>query len=359
MQGVVRNCRLAAYLAQEPRFGRFTLVDIGCSGGIDPAWRQLGRKLRAACYDADAAEIARLAAAERNPAVRYAAGFVGVADDHPFARRKGRAPDIADNPWARLSVQRAMDLRAARAGGPAAPPAPWLAPPAPCAPTVEPGPRDPNPSVLVAPAHLESLGVGDVDFIKIDVDGKDFEILNSFDGSFDALGVLGVGVEVNFFGLDDDTCNSFHNVDRYMRAKGFELMDLSFWRYSLSALPGRFVWGAPAATDFGRIVQGDALYARDIGNPRIAAAADGWSGEKLARLALLFSMFNLPDCAAEVIGQHRARLSAALDPDAALDILAEQARGPGAAKVSYAEHMAAFERDDPAFYRGWPRKEGS
>src|SRR5215472_12870566 len=66
---------------------RFTLVDIGCSGGLEPIWREFGERFAAVGFDASASECRRLQAEERNPNVRYVAGFVDIPPDHPFAKR--------------------------------------------------------------------------------------------------------------------------------------------------------------------------------------------------------------------------------------------------------------------------------
>jgi len=83
---------------------------------------------------------------------------------------------------------------------------------------------------IVMPAYLDREGIDSLDFLKIDVDGADFEILNSFDEALDRLGVLGVGIEINYFGSASDTDHTFHNVDRFMKARGFELFGLSVRR---------------------------------------------------------------------------------------------------------------------------------
>src|SRR4029450_7351433 len=90
-----------------------------------------------------------------------------------------------------------------------------------------------------------------VAFLKIDVDGPDFGILNSFDLAFETLGVLGVGIEVNYFGSAADTDYSFHNVDRFMKARGFELFGTTVRRYSLAALPSPYGSNFPAEPDLG------------------------------------------------------------------------------------------------------------
>jgi hypothetical protein len=66
---------------------RFALVDVGCSGGIEPIWRLFGERFAAIGFDASVSECRRLATEETSPNVHYVAGFVGLPADHPFARR--------------------------------------------------------------------------------------------------------------------------------------------------------------------------------------------------------------------------------------------------------------------------------
>ncbi len=54
----------------------------------------------------------------------------------------------------------------------------------------------------MVPEYLKQIGTTSVDFLKIDIDGGDFDVLNSFDQqALAGLAVLGVGVEINFCGL--------------------------------------------------------------------------------------------------------------------------------------------------------------
>ncbi len=45
----------------------FDMVDIGCAGGLDLAWREIGPKLRTYAFDSNSAEIARLQSEESLP----------------------------------------------------------------------------------------------------------------------------------------------------------------------------------------------------------------------------------------------------------------------------------------------------
>lgn len=331
--------RVAASLASE----RFTLVDVGCAGGIEPAWRVFGERLRAVGFDASGAECRRLASEEKNPDVYYVAGFANVAPDHPFARSSEGKPDITRNAWQRTSAARATDIRRERMR--AAPHAEqiynnaWM--------LTELADAD---RPVVVPEVLREKGFTDVDFLKIDIDGPDFRVLNSFDGQFDAFGVLAARMEVNLTGGPGDTVNTFNNTDRFMKRHDFELVALDRHIYSMAALPSPFAITIPAQTVSGRVIQGEAYYVRDLASTDFADRAARSSDEKLLKLAAIFSVWNQPDGAAELLLRFRDRLSARLDIDRALDELAAQSQPGAESPLDYRSYLELFESDSPAFY---------
>ena len=99
---------------------------------------------------------------------------------------------------------------------------------------------------------------------------------------------------------------------------------------------------------WGRILQGDAVYLRDAAAPEQMTWAQSAKAEKLIKLAALFSVFGLPDCAAEILGHFRSRLARLIDVDRALDTLVADANGKAA--PPYPAYMDEFERDAPRFY---------
>ena len=233
MDVLVGDTAFARFVAAHLGDDDFTLIDVGCSGGLMAGWRAFGDRLRAVGFDADPAECARLAATEPSAKVRYVAGLVGSPPDHRFLRARAGRPALPGNPWARLSVARSVQIRQAAtpaniAAGSASP--------------LEP------PAAIVLPDFLAAIGFDDVDFIKIDVDGDDLAILHTLDDTLAQAGVLGVGLEVNFFGTDDATDHSFHNPDRFMRQAGYDLFGLTVRRYSMAALPSRSKFSFPAET---------------------------------------------------------------------------------------------------------------
>lgn len=52
------------------------VVDVGCSGGLEPALRQFEPKLAGIGFDSLVAEVARLAATETNPNIQYVEAWV-------------------------------------------------------------------------------------------------------------------------------------------------------------------------------------------------------------------------------------------------------------------------------------------
>ncbi|MBS0221987.1 MAG: hypothetical protein JSR91_14720 [Proteobacteria bacterium] len=331
----------AALVAKSLKTQPFALVDVGCSGGIDPRWRVFEPHLKILGIDASEGECRRLREQERNPDADYVAGFAGLPEGHPN-RHKTSVEPIADLVKPRLSYMRTREIRQA-----------WLA-----GTSHEERMRQnewqmtelANPaSTIVVPDLVAQRGWKNVDYLKIDIDRDDFEVLMSFDGRFEEFGIIAAQLEVMFIGSDSELQHTFHNTDRFMRRQGFELFDLEVRHYSSCALPGRYIWPTPAETEFGRPFMGEAYYALD------PAAANGCGrtldAEKLAKLAVIFSLWNVPDAAAELLLAKRATFEPLIDIDRALDTLATQAQPDRLRPRSYAAYLAEFEKDSPSFYR--------
>ncbi len=78
MEGIRPAKSFLRQLAGQLGDTRFTLIDIGCSGGIDEVWRIFGSRLRAFGFDPNLQDIERLNAAEaKHSGVEYIAAFVG------------------------------------------------------------------------------------------------------------------------------------------------------------------------------------------------------------------------------------------------------------------------------------------
>ncbi len=335
----------AAYVAGTLANERFSLVDIGCSGGIDPVWRLFGDNLRALAFDASIDECERLAAQETFPDVHYIGGYVGIPETHPFklAADAANLPLYNRNIFPRTSAGRLFDMKRERLAVASLSEKlhnnVWM--------LTKLG--DPEKPVIV-PDCIAEAGWSDVDFLKVDIDGYDYQVLNSFDGLFDSLGILALRAEVNFYGGPHPTEHVFHNTDRFLRERGFELLALDVRTYSMSALPLPFAIGAPAQTTGGRPFQGEAYYARDPAAPHWQGMGESMTTGKLAKLAAIMSLWNQPDSAAELILAYRSRFETVIDVELGLELLAGQAQHARPSALPFADYVAAFEADASIFY---------
>lgn len=313
----------------------FFLVDVGASGGIEHHWRVFAPRLMAIGFDPLLAEVARLNEQEQDSKIRYEASFVTCRNFDqlfPPSLRTDRIASRNNDPFPRVSAVRAQELlrmnyaeQMFNAG----------------APTVYTDRRIVLDDFFPADQH------GSVDFIKIDTDGHDIEVVLGADALTRNGGGLGFAIEAQFHGASGEHANTFANIDRFMRTHGFSLFDIDVYRYSRAALPATFVYDIPAQTLTGQVLWGEAIYFRDLGNPDYERMWPEYliTKERVIKLACLFELFGVPDCAAELLNQRRPLVGDRCD--ALLDRLAV----PGADRSgAYAEYIRAFESDPTAWY---------
>jgi Methyltransferase FkbM domain len=333
MDGLTTHAPMTHLLRERGVFDRypFVLIDVGCAGGIDDAWRAFGPSLVAHAYDPDISACEDAQAREPFEHVSYHARHVGLPESHPFVQRK--RDDAAGRPntniWGRISAgylaQRAQTA-----------PSPVSSPP----PT-----GDPN-DVIGVDGIVRGAGLATVDFLKVDVDGPDVEVLESAREVFATSRVLGVGMEVNWFGTESPTEHTFHNTDRFLREQGFTLFGLTTRRYSRTDLPAPFEREAYAFTHFGQPYQGDAIYLRDLAADHLSDLAADYPPDKLIKLACVYELAGLPDCAAEMLNRFERRLAEFGDRAPLLDALTPPLLGE---RLSYREYIARFKRSPELF----------
>jgi hypothetical protein len=129
-------------------------------------------------------------------------------------------------------------------------------------------------------------------------------------------------IEAQFHGDTSSHSNTFANIDIFMRDLGYVLYRFPINLYSRAVLPGLFRHSFPSQTRYGQAIWGDAIYLRSPLNG--GKAADAPSLDSLLKLIALFDVFEIPDCAAEIILNYRDRLSSVIDCDLSLDIAARQ-----------------------------------
>jgi hypothetical protein len=332
--------RDSGVLADDP----FVLVDVGCAMGLAPYWRLFEPYLHALGIDPQDGEAARLDALEQNPHVQYRQAFVSLPEDHPVMAE--RAVEVGNglyhrNPFERSSAMAAYSRvvrdKAREEDNARGATETW---------TEQIRAETPR---LTLEQLVAEAGLTTVDFIKTDTDGSDFDAVVSAGDLWRTHTVLGAQIEVDLHGPPPLCFNSFHAVHGHMMRLGYFLFSLQTYPYTRAALPGLFAQLAPYQTVDGQPMAGDASYFRD------AAAINYdhvWKAPlsltKILKLACLFELNRLPDCAAELIVTYRDQIAERLDPTPLLDALTPPL--PDGRQVSYADYVQEFERDYRAFF---------
>jgi Methyltransferase FkbM domain len=302
------------------------LVDVGVSGGIDERWRAFGKALRAVGFDLSITGCEKLNAAEvgREGRVEYVAQMVGGVrapsaregfNTYPFDRLHAH---FVLREQARTMHDYFNELKPATfvpefATNPPPAPVPDVVDLSACL----------RPRAEAWPPALQTLDDllrerrFDADVIKIDTDGSDFAVLCGAQTALSQCPVLCVIIEANFAGHVAAAANTFANIDIYLRSLGFSLFDLEGpWRYARNDLPAPFLNPFPGPSATGQVIWADAIYLRDLAQPRYFSAFDVRIDlPKLAKLIAIAHLLGIPDFAVELAQRYRAGLSASLDVD--------------------------------------------
>lgn len=298
-----------------------TIVDVGARWGYNPEWSVFGESLKIYCFEPDEAECARLNAAA-DPNVTYIPVALGKAGGEAafYETRLGASSGLYKTNMDYFS--RLLN----RDNGEIV--------------------REHKIRVTTLEEALKLHTVRSIDFIKLDVEGAELDILlgaKPFIGGNDLLGILS---EIRF---QEEINGSpvFSEFDAHVRKFGFRLFGMQFSQQSRRALPypGLGDYRLPtgekffAYTTHGQIMDGDALYFRDLllpANTAIRAAADP---VQILKAAAFFELYCLNDCAAELVLAHRTILSDRVNCDVLLDLLSPPLRRK---HVGYKAYMQAY-----------------
>lgn len=308
----------------------FSLVDVGASGGIEPHWRIFGDSLQAIGFDPLAEEVARLNSIEPCPSVRYVASKVGCHQEATAA-----SDNFNNESYARSSTVRAWELLR-------------------CNYTSTYFDQTHQGTVVNEVVELDQVfpeRPAKVDFIKVDTDGHDLEVLMGSREVLAGAGPLGLAVETLLIGPSSAQFNLYSHVDTYLRKFGYSVFAIDPKLHSRAALPKPFRWHQPADTHEGPARWADTLFFRDVCLPGIEEQFQlALTPLKLLKQCCAYEIYGLEDCAAELLLCFRDRLQGRVDIDECLDLLTPPL--PDGRKVSYREYISFFEKNVEAFYSG-------
>jgi FkbM family methyltransferase len=312
------------------------LLDVGASGGIDGFWGEcFGARLKAVGFDPLIAEVNRLNKSRGYGGIRYEAAFVGFPGYDALFPPPLRQDTIAcknNTSFPQTSAARAAEAMRMNSIKEI---------------------YNAGAEVRLTDRHVslddyvQESGIHGVDFVKIDTDGHDIEVILGAEKMLRTQEVLGISIESQMHGASHPYSNTFANIDRLLREWGFTLFDLDLWRYSRGSLPDRFYYKIPAQTMTGQIQWGEAVYFRDLARPdyqRMHGFPAGL-GKKI-KLACLFEIFGLPDCSVEILVQLQQHTGDKFF-STLLDELVSHYRG---SRVSYSQFLEGFDADPKRFF---------
>ncbi len=256
------------------------LIDIGARAGINPRWMSLISKfpIQIIGFEPDEQECAALNA-KANSFVKYFPFAVGKAvEARTFHLLKASGSSSLFRPNYAF-INRCV-------------PAPNY--------TIE---REIPLHTNALDSILKQIDIDDIDYIKIDTEGCERDILM---GATETLKhVFAVEVEV-WFNPVFTHAPLFRDIDAMLSEQGFVLFDLAKSNYFKRNI-GRHLGGPK-----GQLVAGDAIYFRDI--PSLAPESVFYDKDKLVRAIVIAMQYRYFDFALEVI-EHARQLGKLSDAD--------------------------------------------
>lgn len=316
-----KNPRFTKHLIKKGFFVSSPLVvlDAGARGGFEDHWKWFGNQVRLIGFEPNEKECEKLNDDHKKNNKEYHPIALGAEKGKRILYLYSHRPSSSFyKPNVKL-LQRFPDYRNAKIEG----------------------------KCLVAATDLDSFiserGIGAIDFMKIDTEGAEYDILHG--GKKTLSRVLGISLEVWFYSNRNQ--KRFSDIDMFLSSSGFTLFDLVTFRSAkiqLSPFVGARVSGL---SDYGQIIVGQALYLRDAVEEISERKKGRWDEFRICKLASIMELFSLPDCAIELLMYARQKKIIHTAPHVWYDLLTPALKGR---YVSYDDYMRHFKSNPPQRY---------
>lgn len=307
-----------------------SFVDVGCSGGIDKEWLEFpGGNISIVGIDPVQEEVDRLCEGENRSNLAYHSFFIG----------NGNTDSLDQANLIKEKFFESFSLHLANEHGQIEDFAGNL--------QLESVDRSSTEKVTLDEFCGRFLN-GQCDFVKIDTDGYDIDVLNS--GGSCLGNALGIQAEMVFPHFGVSNCNSFSRIDNYLQSMGFVLVKMSpLSLYSLKELPSTFEYDIYAQTVHGIPWQCDGVYLRDFTTPEACREFGEIDFPILCKMLSLYAFFDLHDWAVKlVLGHSEIFCKNGFDTDELLDLLTPEVFG---CKLTYQQYINLFKSNPSLFLR--------
>ncbi|MCX7366888.1 MAG: FkbM family methyltransferase [Alphaproteobacteria bacterium] len=202
-------------------------------------------------------------------------------------------------------------------------------------------------------ACLEREGIDSFDFLKIDVEGAEVDVLRG--GASALRKCLGAQIETRFQNVNN--CPLFADTDVFMRQHGFRLHDfLHIGKYPRKTLPDPRCWAGGKEVhwqeDSGQVMWGETLYFTDpIDGHDIVAKAGLDQPLKLIKFIIVVELYGYLDYAIELVNAYPDVIAKVMPVTVARDLLTPTVNGT---VVSYARYVDAAKKGKDVMEREIP-----
>jgi len=298
-----------------------TVIDAGSRGGFEKHWDIYGDQINLIGFEVDARECERLNRQNAGRNRQYLP--VGLSDS------KGKRAFYIQKHIASSSFYKSRPEFLQRFPA-------W---------------RDliPHTAKKVYTTDLDSFAVENnlkPDFIKLDIEGAELDV---FRGGVKSLSnsVFGLSTEAVFYPWRENM-PTFSDLDIFLRKLGFVLFDLPVFKWEKSPLsPYMYeTKGIFGPTDRGQVIWTQAIYLKDaaaeLKSPKLRKK---WDAARVLKLASIMELYNLEDCAIELIQTAKKYgLLAGYDSNKLIDLATPPIEGR---EVSYKEYVRNIKKEGP------------
>jgi FkbM family methyltransferase len=206
----------------------FTLIDIGVMGGIAKKWDSFKEHIRIIGFEPDPREFQKLVVRKQDIFSNYALYSSSKKLTYHILKTHGRSSILKPNKALFTDYEKPEGT------------------------IIDREVIIPKEKVITLDTFLVKNPSLDIDFIKIDTEGTELEILHGAKLTFS--NTYGFQIEVSFAQLRIGQ-SFFRDVDKFMNENGFDLIDLkrNFWKKSNRNILGNY-------KGKGQLIFGDALY---------------------------------------------------------------------------------------------------
>ena len=238
------------------------IVDVGASGGIHERWRKLGSNVKAILFEPDRNEFQKLVETQSKNSVVINSAVAEGSESVKFHLCKKQQVSSTYSPNKlvldkyedsdRFEIEKIITLEA-----------------------------DSMNNLLL------KENISEIDFMKIDTQGSELDIIKGASNFYENL--VGLEVEVEFLELYRGQ-PLFSEVNSFIESKGFTLIDLKryFWKRSSKKY----------SSNKGQLIFADALYLKE---PEDIIALDGLNEEKIVRTIFIYMAYGYDDFAATLL----------------------------------------------------------